>query len=63
MLELDNTNEASVHNAGKGARYTRSRLPVELAYTTEVADRSAALREEARIKALPRAEKLALLAN
>jgi putative endonuclease len=50
------------HQAGKGARYTRSRLPVELAGVIELSDRSAARREEARIKQLTRAQKLALLA-
>lgn len=49
------------HNAGTGARYTRSRRPVELAWSVELADASAARREEARIKRLSRAEKLALL--
>ena len=52
----------AAHRAGKASRYTRSRLPVELAGVFEVADRSAALREEARIKRLPRSAKLALLA-
>lgn len=51
------------HRAGKASRYTASRLPVELAFVTAVADRSAALREEARIKALDRAGKLALIAT
>lgn len=50
------------HGAGTASRYTRSRRPVELAAVFEAADRSAALREEARIKRLPRAEKLALVA-
>jgi putative endonuclease len=50
------------HQVGQGSRYTRSRLPVELAWSREVASRSEAMREEARIKGLPRAEKLALLA-
>jgi putative endonuclease len=50
------------HSAGTASRYTRSRRPVELAAVFEAADRSAALREEARIKRLPRAEKLALIA-
>jgi len=53
----------TAHQAGKASRYTRSRLPVELATVIEVADRSAALREEARIKQLPRSEKLALVAT
>ena len=51
------------HAAGKASAYTRSRLPVELALALPVADRSEALREEARIKALDRAGKLALLAS
>jgi putative endonuclease len=52
----------AAHRTGKASRYTRSRLPVELVHVIEVADRSAALREEARIKRLPRSAKLALLA-
>lgn len=51
------------HGAGTASRYTRSRRPVELAAVFEVADRSDALRKEARIKRLPRAEKLALIAT
>jgi putative endonuclease len=50
------------HQAGKGSRYTASRLPVELALALPMADRTAARREEARIKRLPRADKLALVA-
>src|SRR3954463_3025370 len=46
---------------GPPSRYTRSRRPVELAAVIPVADRSAALREEARIKRLPRAAKLQLI--
>jgi len=51
----------SVHQSGRGAKYTRSRLPVELAYREEVADRSAALRREAAIKRLTRQQKLKLM--
>ena len=51
------------HQAGRASRYTRTRLPVELAWSAEVADRSAALREEWRIKRLSRAQKLALIAG
>jgi putative endonuclease len=50
------------HSAGKASRYTASRLPVELALVLPMADRTAARREEARIKMLPRREKLALIA-
>lgn len=48
------------HGAGKGARYTRARLPVALFYDEPAKDRSAALRREAALKRLTRAEKLAL---
>ena len=51
----------AAHGAGTASRYTRSRLPVELAAVVAVADRSAALREEARIKRLPRDAKLRLV--
>jgi putative endonuclease len=51
----------AAHAAGTASRYTRSRLPVELVFVAPVADRSAALREEARIKRLSRADKLRLV--
>lgn len=50
------------HAAGSGARYTRSRLPVALAYQEPARDRSAALRREAAIKRLSRTDKLELAA-
>ncbi len=49
------------HNAGRGARYTRARLPVALVWSAEVPTWSDALREEARIKKLRRAGKELLL--
>lgn len=51
----------SAHQSGRGAKYTRSRLPVVLAYREEAADKSSALRREAAIKRLDRREKLALI--
>ena len=51
------------HQAGRGAKYTRSRLPVELVYQEAAPDRSAALRREAAIKRLDRWAKLALIAG
>lgn len=51
------------HQAGKASRYTASRLPVELELALPMADRTAARREEARIKMLPRTDKLALIAT
>jgi putative endonuclease len=49
------------HRAGRGARYTRSRLPVEVVYLEGARDRGAALRREAAIKQLTRAGKLRLI--
>ena len=59
---VDVERRLAAHNAGKASRYTRSRLPVELAWSAPQPDRAAAMREELRIKALPRAAKLALIA-
>lgn len=50
------------HSAGRASRYTASRLPVSLAFAQPLPDRSAARREEVRIKRLTRAQKLALVA-
>ena len=50
------------HGAGRASRYTASRLPISLALAQPMPDRSAARREEARIKRLSRAQKLALVA-
>ncbi len=57
----DLARRVKTHSAGKGAKYTRARLPVELVYSEPAADKSAALRREAAIKALSRREKLALI--
>ena len=51
----------AVHNRGRGAAYTRSRLPVALAYSQPASDRSAALRGEAALRRLSRREKLELV--
>lgn len=51
------------HNRGRGARYTRCRLPVRLVYVEPVPDKSAALKREYALKRLSRAEKLALVAS
>jgi putative endonuclease len=50
-----------VHRSGRGAAYTRSRLPVRLVYAEPAADRSAALRREWALKKLTRSEKVALV--
>lgn len=50
------------HHSGRASRYTASRRPLELVFSTPMPDRKAAMREEAAIKRLNRAGKLALLA-
>ena len=49
------------HQAGKGAKYTRARLPVTLIYQEEYPDKSAAMSAEALFKKKKRAEKLAYI--
>jgi putative endonuclease len=49
------------HNKGKGAKYTRVRLPVILKKSWEVENRSEASKEEYRIKKLKRTDKLKLI--
>lgn len=60
-ITTDVEKRISAHNAGKGAKYTRSRKPVELVYYEECTDHSAALKREIEIKALSRDEKLKLI--
>ena len=50
-----------VHNRGKGAKYTRSRLPVRLVYSEECESLSAALKRERQLKPWTRARKEALI--
>jgi putative endonuclease len=49
------------HNGKKGGKYTRSHAPVKLVHAERKRTRGAALRRELAIKALKRAEKLALV--
>ena len=51
----------AAHNAGKGAKYTKSRRPVILVYYEEYETKSEALRREAAIKKLSRQEKLRMI--
>ena len=57
----DLQNRLEAHRSGKGAKYTRGRGPLELVYTESCEDKSAALKRERQIKALPREKKLALI--
>ena len=49
------------HQAGRGGKYTRSRLPVRLAYFEELPDKSAAMSREWHLKHLTHQQKLALI--
>lgn len=51
------------HNKGKGAKYTKARLPVELVYYEEFEDKIVAMKREYGIKRLTRKEKLSLISN
>ncbi|MCI8682134.1 MAG: GIY-YIG nuclease family protein [Lachnospiraceae bacterium] len=49
------------HNAGRGARYTRGRGPVELAYQEKYDTKQEAMQREAQIKKMTRKEKEKLI--
>ena len=49
------------HVAGRGCKYTRSRLPVQLVYTECFETKAEAMHREAEIKRLSRSEKLTLI--
>ena len=51
------------HNEGRGAAYTRSRLPVTLMYREDGLNRSEALIREAQIKAMPRSKKEEIISS
>lgn len=51
----------AAHNAGRGAKYTRGRTPVQLVYVEPAADHPSALRREASIKRLTAKRKHRLL--
>ena len=59
----DPARREKVHNAGRGARYTRHRLPVKLVYVEELPNKSSALKREYAIKQLSRKEKEKLIAD
>lgn len=53
----------AAHRAGKGAKYTRGRAPLELIYRELCGSHSDALKKEYRFKQLPRAEKERIIAS
>ena len=60
-IAADVDKRLALHQSGTGAKYTRGRGPLTVVYREECADKSAALRRELEVKALPREKKLALI--
>ena len=60
-VATDLARRVAAHDAGRGAKYTRARRPVALAWSTTAHDRSAAQRLEAALKTLPRSAKERLI--
>jgi len=56
-IALDPQARLEVHRTGKGAKYTRGRLPLELVYSETCGAKGDALRREREIKAMPRSRK------
>ena len=59
----DPVKREKTHNSGKGAKYTRSRLPVKMVYIEPFETPTEAMKREAALKKLSRAEKLKLIEN
>ena len=64
-ISIDIDRRLEEHRSGgpKGAKYTRGKLPLEIVYRAEAGTRSEATKEELRIKALSRSQKLKLISS
>lgn len=62
-IALEPDKRLAAHNAGKGAKYTRGRRPVEMVYCEGNLTHSDALRREFEVKALSRKQKWELIRN
>jgi putative endonuclease len=60
-ITTDVQSRLEAHRAGKGAKYTRGRGPLELVYSEDCGDHSAALKRELAVKSLSRTEKMKLI--
>ena len=60
-ITVDLDNRIKTHNNGRGARYTRSRLPVKLVWSENHKTESAVRKREAEIKKWPREKKTELV--
>ena len=58
---VDPERRLAVHNKGRGARYTRMRLPVKLVYVEAQPDRTTAMQRETAIKRMNRTRKMRLI--
>ncbi len=58
---IDLEKRLNSHNSGKGAKYTRSRLPVEIVYSEQLKNKSIALKREIEVKKWSRVKKLGLI--
>lgn len=54
---VDPEKRVAMHNRGRGARYTRTRVPVKLVYVEELPDRPSAMKREIAIKRMTRHRK------
>lgn len=59
-ISTDVESRVKTHNSGKGSKYCKTRLPVELKWFKEFDNKSEASKEEWRIKKLTKKEKLKL---
>lgn len=60
---VDPQKRVAMHNKGRGARYTRTRVPVRLVYVEELPDRKSAMKREIAIKRLGRKGKVKLVSK
>ena len=60
---VDPERRVTVHNKGRGAKYTKTRLPVKLVYIEELPDRNSAMKREITIKRMQRGRKVKLIAE
>jgi len=62
-IATDVSKRLDAHRKGTGAKYTRSRLPVDLVYQEQQPDRGNALKREAALRRMGRSAKLTLITN
>jgi putative endonuclease len=60
---IDILKRAEAHNSGKGAKYTASRLPVEIVYSENFSTKQAAMRREAEVKQWRKSRKEELISR